>query len=156
MAMEKHGDDTKSDAMSSDAEDNGSLDSFEEITNPSDLKIFSIFLKKAQDQAQSTGKTRRTYTGCLRMTQYRCRKFCSKLRSKGFLSLPQFIERMKEKKQHISTVHKELEDGNSGTSQGSTHMDCVQGCINNYGGQDPGLSLPSVANNGSCALVHVL
>jgi len=57
MAMEKHGDDTESDAMSSDAEDNGSLDSFEEITNPSDLKIFSIFLKKAQDQVQSTGKT---------------------------------------------------------------------------------------------------
>jgi hypothetical protein len=51
---------------SSFLEDDGDLDSFEEIVEASDLKVFSIFLKKAHHAAlegQRAGASRKTYTG---------------------------------------------------------------------------------------------
>ncbi|KAH9956767.1 hypothetical protein BC827DRAFT_1157585 [Russula dissimulans] len=53
VAMDKVGN-----SNSSFSEDDGDLDSFEEIVEPSDLEVFSIFLKKAHHAAlegQHTG-----------------------------------------------------------------------------------------------------
>jgi hypothetical protein len=56
QVVDKDGNDTNSDLSSS--EDHERLDSFEEITEQSELKLFSIFLKKAQgvtSEVQNTG-----------------------------------------------------------------------------------------------------
>jgi len=56
MENRRNSTNSDSDTESSDAEDQPCLDSFDEITEPSDLELFSIFLKEAQYQAQSTEK----------------------------------------------------------------------------------------------------
>ncbi|KAH9955442.1 hypothetical protein BC827DRAFT_1158273 [Russula dissimulans] len=64
QVVDEDGNDTNSDLSSS--EDRERLDSFEEITEQSELKLFSIFLKKAQgvtSEVQNTGTSRRTYKG---------------------------------------------------------------------------------------------
>ncbi|KAH9954786.1 hypothetical protein BC827DRAFT_1158579 [Russula dissimulans] len=56
QVVDEDGNDTNSDLSSS--EDREHLDSFEEITEQSELKLFSIFLKKAQgvtSEVQNTG-----------------------------------------------------------------------------------------------------
>ena len=59
LAMDKHCNDSDSD--SSQGSDDGGLDSFEEITKQSDLKVYSIFLEKAQYFANTSQK--QAYTG---------------------------------------------------------------------------------------------
>ena len=111
------------DSNSSSSEDRECLDSFEEIVKPSELKLFSIFLKKAKGAAlegQHTRTSRRTYTGHSWTTQYHRRKLCTDHISKGFLPMDQYMEQMEKKKLTIA-ICKELEDGSvshSNTSQG--------------------------------------
>ncbi|KAH9956308.1 hypothetical protein BC827DRAFT_1157866 [Russula dissimulans] len=103
QVVDKDGNDTNSDLSSS--EDCRCLDSFKEITEPSELKVFSIFLKKAQgvaSEVQNTGTLQRTYKGNSRSTKYCHKKFHNDLISKGFLPLDQFMEQMKKKKLTIS------------------------------------------------------
>jgi hypothetical protein len=103
QVVDEDGNDTNSDLSSS--EDRECLDSFEEITEQSELKLFSIFLKKAQgvtSEVQNTGTSRRTYKGNSRSTKYRQKKIRDDLISKGFLPIDQFMERMKKRKLTIS------------------------------------------------------
>jgi hypothetical protein len=85
VAMDKVGN-----SNSSFSEDDGDLDSFEEIVEPSDLEVFSIFLKKAHHAAlegQHTGASWKTYTGPSQSTWYCRKKLRTNLESKGFLPL---------------------------------------------------------------------
>ena len=50
MAMDSHST-PESRSSSSEDEDDGGLDAFEEITEPADLNLYSIFLEKAQHAA---------------------------------------------------------------------------------------------------------
>ncbi|KAH9953875.1 hypothetical protein BC827DRAFT_1273089 [Russula dissimulans] len=81
QVVDEDGNDTNSDLSSS--EDHKCLDSFEEITEQSELKLFSIFLKKAQGVTSE-------------------KKICDDLISKGFLPIDQFMKRMKKRKFTIS------------------------------------------------------
>ena len=82
------------DSNSSSSEDHECLDSFEEIVKPSELKLFSIFLKKTKGavlEGQHTWTSRRTYTGHSWTTQYHRRKLCTDHISKGFLPMDQYM-----------------------------------------------------------------
>jgi hypothetical protein len=146
---------------SSFSEDDGDLDSFEEIVEASDLKVFSIFLKKAHHAAlegQFTGASWKTYTGPSWLTWYRQKKLWTDLESKGFLLLDQFMKRMEKKK--LTIANEELKDrpeDHSGPSQSSA--DRTRGGTNNHSSSElcSELSLPSSVANGSAhALAHAL
>jgi hypothetical protein len=72
-------------------------DSSEEINEPSDLKVYSIFLKKAQkvgleSQSQCKVTFRKIYPEGFWTTWHCHKKFRADLASKGFLPLDEFLK----------------------------------------------------------------
>jgi hypothetical protein len=102
-----------SDSSQSEDEGNGTLDTFDEIVEQSDLDKFSETLKKAQMVAleveRAQGTTRRTYTGRSRTTLYRHNKLRANLASKGFLGLDEFMKQTDSKRRH-TVVREESEE----------------------------------------------
>ncbi|KAH9955772.1 hypothetical protein BC827DRAFT_1271381 [Russula dissimulans] len=110
--------DRLSDDDSSYFKDHRGLDFFEEIVEPSDLKLFSIFLKEAHYtvlETQHKRTSQKTYTGPSWSTKYCRKRLCTDLISKGFLPLDQFMKHVEDKK--LTNV---------------AGADVEQGCINNH------------------------
>ena len=136
-----------SDSSQSEDEGNGTLDTFDEIVEQSDLDKFSETLKKAQMVAleveRAQGTTRRTYTGCSRTTLYRHNKLRANLASKGFLGLDEFMKQTDSKRRH-TVVREESEESSLDSGHISSDPD-----------SDLDLRGPQVARACGCVGGHI-